>query len=99
MTSFGVIIANHIHSFQGFAVFANAVSLPLCFTSSSVFRLGPALAHAQALLVYPEWLAFLVEMNPLRLCGDALVDGPRNHRCDGRGVLLCRALQLRRSRT
>jgi ABC-2 type transport system permease protein len=69
MTSFGGIIANHIRSFPGFAVFANAVSLPLYFSSSSVFPLDPALTHAR--VVYPEWLVFLVKMNPLRRCGDA----------------------------
>src|SRR6202040_4115636 len=31
MTCFGVIIANHIGSFEGFGVFANAVILPLYF--------------------------------------------------------------------
>jgi hypothetical protein len=106
MTSFGVIIANHIHSFEGFAVFAHAVSLPLYFPSNSVFSLDRALTHAQALVVHLQWLVFLVEMNPLRLCGGRVawslhslssilaVDGPRNHRRDGRGVLPCRALQL-----
>jgi len=72
MTSFGVIIANHIRSFEGFGVFSNAVILPLYFTSSSVFPLDPALTHAQALVVYPEWLVFLVEINPLTYAVDAL---------------------------
>ena len=72
MTSFGVIIANHIGSFEGFGVFSNAVILPLYFTSSSVFPLDPALTHAQAVVVYPEWLVFLVEINPLTYAVDAL---------------------------
>jgi ABC-2 type transport system permease protein len=72
MTSFGVIIANHIRSFEGFGVFSNAVILPLYFTSSSVFPLDPALTHAQALVVYPEWLVTLVEINPLTYAVDAL---------------------------
>jgi ABC-2 type transport system permease protein len=72
VTSFGVIIANHIRSFEGFVVFANAVILSLYFTSSSVFPLDPALTHAQALVVYPEWLGFLVENNPLTYAVDAL---------------------------
>jgi ABC-2 type transport system permease protein len=72
MTSFGVIIANHIRSFEGFGVFSNAVILPLYFTSSSVFPLDPALTRAQALVVYPEWLVALVEINPLTYAVDAL---------------------------
>jgi ABC-2 type transport system permease protein len=72
MTCFGVIIANHIRSFEGFGVFSNAVILPLYFTSSSVFPLDPALTHSQALVVYPEWLVFLVEINPLTYAVDAL---------------------------
>jgi ABC-2 type transport system permease protein len=72
MTSFGVIIANHIRSFEGFGVFSNAVILPLYFTSSSVFPLDPALTHAQAIVVYPEWLVALVEINPLTYAVDAL---------------------------
>jgi ABC-2 type transport system permease protein len=72
MTSFGVVIANHIRSFEGFGVFSNAVILPLYFTSSSVFPLDPALTHGQALVVYPEWLVLLVEINPLTYAVDAL---------------------------
>jgi ABC-2 type transport system permease protein len=72
MTCFGVIIASHIRSFEGFGVFSNAVILPLYFTSSSVFPLDPALTRSQALVVYPEWLVFLVEMNPLTYAVDAL---------------------------
>jgi len=72
MTCFGVIIANHIRSFEGFGVFSNAVILPLYFTSSSVFPLDPALTHSQAVVVYPEWLVLLVEINPLTYAVDAL---------------------------
>ena len=72
LTSFGVIIANRIKSFEGFGVFSNAVILPLYFTSSSVFPLDPALTRAQATVVYPEWLVALVEINPLTYANDAL---------------------------
>ncbi len=72
LTSFGVIIANRIRSFEGFGVFSNAVILPLYFTSSSVFPLDPALTRAQTLVVYPEWLVVLVQINPLTYAVDAL---------------------------
>jgi ABC-2 type transport system permease protein len=72
MTSFGVIIANNIRSFEGFGVFSNAVILPLYFTASSVFPLDPALTQAQTVVVYPDWLVFLVEINPLTYAVDAL---------------------------
>src|SRR5690606_3399684 len=72
LTSLGVVIANHIRSFQGFGVFSNAVILPLYFTSSSVFPLDPALSRAQTRVVYPEWLVTLVEWNPLTYAVDAL---------------------------
>src|SRR5690606_25252564 len=77
LTSFGVIIANRIRTFEGFGVFSNAVILPLYFTSSSVFPLDPSLTRAQTRVVYPEWLVTLVEINPLTYANDAL-----------RGVLL-----------
>lgn len=72
LTSFGVIIANKIRSFEGFGVFSNVVILPLYFTSSSVFPLDPSLTQAQAVVVYPEWLVFLVTINPLTYAVDAL---------------------------
>lgn len=72
LTALGVVIANRIRSFEGFGVFANAVILPLYFTSSSVFPLDPALTRAQTLVVYPEWLVFLVEINPITYAVDAL---------------------------
>jgi ABC-2 type transport system permease protein len=72
MTCFGVILAGYIRSFEGFGVFSNAVILPLYFTSSSVFPLDPALTRAQAAVVYPEWLVFLVQINPLTYAVDAL---------------------------
>lgn len=77
LTSFGVILANRVRSFEGFGVFSNAVILPLYFLSSSVFPLDPALTQAQARVVYPEWLVFLVQINPLTYAVDSL-----------RGVLL-----------
>ena len=72
LTSLGVVIANHIRSFQGFGIFSNAVILPLYFTSSSVFPLDPALSQAQTRVVYPEWLVIIVEWNPLTYAIDSL---------------------------
>ena len=72
LTSLGVVIANHIRSFQGFGIFSNAVILPLYFTSSSVFPLDPALSQAQTRIVYPEWLVIMVEWNPLTYAIDSL---------------------------
>jgi ABC-2 type transport system permease protein len=72
LTSLGVIIANRIRSFEGFGVFANAVILPLYFTSSSIFPLDPALTSAQTKVLYPEWLVFLVEINPITYAVDLL---------------------------
>jgi ABC-2 type transport system permease protein len=72
LTSFGVVIANRVRSFEGFGVFSNAVILPLYFTSSSIFPLDPSLTSAQSKLVYPEWLVTLVEINPLTYAVDAL---------------------------
>jgi ABC-2 type transport system permease protein len=72
LTSFGIVIANRIKSFEGFGVFANAVILPLYFTSSSVFPLDPSLSGAQTRLTYPEWLVTLVQINPLTYAVDSL---------------------------
>ena len=72
LTSLGVIIANRVRSFEGFGVFSNAVILPLYFTSSSIFPLDPALTQAQAMVIYPEWLVWLVQINPLTYAVDAL---------------------------
>jgi ABC-2 type transport system permease protein len=72
LTSLGVVIANHIRSFQGFGIFSNAVILPLYFTSSSIFPLDPALTQAQTRVVYPEWLVIMVEWNPLTYAIDSL---------------------------
>jgi ABC-2 type transport system permease protein len=72
LTSLGVVIANRVRSFEGFGVFANAVILPLYFTSSSIFPLDPSLTSAQTKVVYPEWLVTLVQLNPLTYAVDAL---------------------------
>jgi ABC-2 type transport system permease protein len=72
LTALGVVIANRIRSFEGFGVFSNAVILPLYFLSSSIFPLDPALTRAQTRVVYPEWLVFLVEINPVTYAVDAL---------------------------
>jgi ABC-2 type transport system permease protein len=72
LTSLGVVIANHIRSFEGFGVFSNVVILPLYFTSSSIFPLDPSLTSAQTRVIYPTWLATLVEINPLTYAVDAL---------------------------
>ena len=72
LTSLGVVIANHVRSFQGFGIFSNAVILPLYFTSSSIFPLDPALTGAQTRVVYPEWLVNIVQYNPLTYAVDSL---------------------------
>lgn len=72
LTAFGLVIANHVRGFEGFGVFSNAVILPLYFTASSAFPLDPALTRAQTLVIYPEWLVFLVEHNPLTYAIDAM---------------------------
>jgi ABC-2 type transport system permease protein len=72
LTSLGVIIANRIRSFEGFGVFANAVILPLYFTSSSIFPLDPSLTAAQTTVLYPEWLVFLIQINPITYAVDLL---------------------------
>ena len=72
LTSFGIVVANHIRGFEGFGVFSNAVILPLYFTSSSVFPLDPALTRAQTQVIYPEWLVFVVEVNPITYAVDAM---------------------------
>lgn len=72
LTSLGVVIANRMKTFEGFGVFSNAVILPLYFTSSSIFPLDPALARAQMLVIYPEWLVTIVRLNPLTYAVDAL---------------------------
>lgn len=72
LTSLGIIIANRMKTFEGFGVFSNAVILPLYFTSSSVFPLDPSLTRAQAAVVFPEWLVWLVRINPLTYAVDAL---------------------------
>ena len=72
LTSLGVVIANRVRSFEGFGVFANAVILPLYFTSSSIFPLDPSLTSAQTKVVYPEWLVIVVEFNPLTYAVDSL---------------------------
>jgi ABC-2 type transport system permease protein len=72
LTSLGVVIANRVRSFEGFGVFANAVILPLYFTSSSIFPLDPSLTSAQTKVVYPEWLVTLIQINPLTYAVDSL---------------------------
>jgi len=72
LTSLGVLIASRVRSFEGFGVFSNAVILPLYFLSSSIFPLDPALSRAQAAIIYPEWLVFLIRINPITYAVDAL---------------------------
>ena len=72
LTALGIVIAHRVRSFEGFGVFSNAVILPLYFLSSSVFPLDPALSRAQAAIVYPEWLVFLIQANPMTYAVDAL---------------------------
>ncbi|MFA5580569.1 MAG: ABC transporter permease [Paracoccaceae bacterium] len=77
LTSFGVILANRVRSFEGFGVFSNTIILPLYFTSSSIFPLDPALSRSQTSVVYPEWLVMAIQVNPITYAVDSL-----------RGVLL-----------
>src|SRR5690606_12048461 len=72
LTSFGVILAARVRSFEGFGVFSNTIILPLYFCSSSVFPLDPSLTRTQTAATYPEWLVFLVEINPITYAVDAL---------------------------
>lgn len=72
LTSFGIILAARVRSFEGFGVFSNTLILPLYFTSSSVFPLDPSLSQTQAATSYPEWLVFLVWINPITYAVDAL---------------------------
>ena len=72
LTSFGVILAGRVRSFEGFGVFSNTIILPLNFTSSSVFPLDPALTRTQTATAYPEWLVFMVQVNPITYAVDAL---------------------------
>lgn len=72
LTCFGVILAARVRSFEGFGVFSNTIILPLYFTSSSVFPLDPTLSRAQMVTAYPEWLVFLVQINPITYAVDAL---------------------------
>lgn len=72
LTSFGVILAARVRSFEGFGVFSNTIILPLYFTSSSVFPLDPSLTRTQMVTAYPEWLVFLMQVNPITYAVDAL---------------------------
>ncbi|WP_210258533.1 MULTISPECIES: ABC transporter permease [unclassified Devosia] len=72
LTCFGVILAARVRSFEGFGVFSNTLILPLYFTSSSVFPLDPALSRTQTTASYPEWLVFLVQINPITYAVDTL---------------------------
>lgn len=72
LTSLGIVIANRVRSFEGFGVFSNAVILPLYFLSSSIFPIDPSLTRAQAQVIYPEWLVFLVQINPITYAVDSL---------------------------
>jgi ABC-2 type transport system permease protein len=72
LTCFGVMLASRIRSFEGFGVFSNTLILPLYFASSSVFPLDPALTRTQTAASYPEWLVFLVQINPITYAVDCL---------------------------
>jgi len=72
LTSFGVILASRVRSFEGFGVFSNTIILPLYFCSSSVFPLDPSLTRTQAAATYPEWLTLLVQINPITYAVDAM---------------------------
>ena len=72
LTCFGVVLASRVRSFEGFGVFSNTVILPLYFTSSSIFPLDPTLSRTQTATAYPEWLVFMVQINPITYAVDAL---------------------------
>ena len=72
LTCFGVLLASRIRSFEGFGVFSNTIILPLYFASSSIFPLDPALSRTQMAATYPEWLVFLVQINPITYAVDLL---------------------------
>jgi ABC-2 type transport system permease protein len=72
LTSFGVILAARVRSFEGFGVFSNTIILPLYFTSSSVFPLDPSLTRTQMVTAYPEWLVFMMQVNPITYAVDSL---------------------------
>lgn len=72
LTSFGVVLASKVRSFEGFGVFSNTVILPLYFASSSVFPLDPSLTRTQLVAIYPEWLIWLIRANPITYAVDGL---------------------------
>jgi len=72
LTCFGVVLAGKVRSFEGFGVFSNTIILPLYFASSSVFPLDPSLTRLQLMSSYPEWLIWLIEVNPITYAVDAL---------------------------
>jgi ABC-2 type transport system permease protein len=72
LTCFGVVLASRVRSFEGFGAFSNTIILPLYFASSSIFPLDPALTRTQTATSYPEWLVFMVQINPITYAVDAL---------------------------
>lgn len=72
LTCFGVVLASKVRSFEGFGVFSNTVILPLYFASSSIFPLDPSLTRTQLVASYPEWLVWLIRVNPITYAIDAL---------------------------
>ena len=72
LTCFGVVLAGKIRSFEGFGVFSNTLILPMYFASSSVFPLDPSLSLTQLSTSYPEWLLWLIRINPITYAVDAL---------------------------
>lgn len=72
LTSFGVVLAGKVRSFEGFGVFSNTVILPLYFASSSIFPLDPSLTRTQLVSSYPEWLVTLIRLNPMTYAVDVL---------------------------
>jgi len=72
LTCFGVVLAGKVRSFEGFGVFSNTLILPMYFASSSVFPLDPSLTRTQLSTSYPEWLLWLIRVNPITYAVDAL---------------------------
>ncbi|HBT46707.1 MAG TPA: ABC transporter [Peptococcaceae bacterium] len=62
LTSFGVAIASHMQTMEGFQMIMNFLVMPLFFLSGAMFPLHSA----------PPWMAFLMRLDPLTYGVDAL---------------------------
>lgn len=62
LTAMGIAAAARMRSMQGFTVIMNFLTLPMFFLSGAMFPIGGL----------PDWMAFLVTLNPLTYGVDAL---------------------------